>query len=182
MHYLPEATIFGSSAPEDGSYEYQTAYEVAKILTKAGYQIKNGGYYGTMEAASKGAIDSGRAAIGITMQSFDPKQPNLYCRTEKKKDIFQRLRRLITNSEIIVVLSGQLGTLTEFFLVWEMLESNQLDPAPKFVCIGENWNELIDSVMKIQNIKEKDREFVKVCSHTLAFEQYLATLITLQSK
>jgi uncharacterized protein (TIGR00725 family) len=182
MHYLPEATIFGSSTPEEGSHEYQTAYEVARILTKAGYQIKNGGYYGTMEAASKGAIDNGRAAIGITMQTFDPKQPNIYCKQEKKKDIFQRLSCLVTNSAIIVVLPGQLGTLTEFFLVWEMLESNQLNPAPKFVCIGENWNMLIDCVMKIQNIKEKDREYITVCSHALAFEGYLDTLISLQSK
>lgn len=173
MHIYPEVTIFGSSASEEGTEAYEAAYEIAKMLTEAGYQVKNGGYYGTMEASSKGALECGRAAVGITMKSFDPKKQNMYCKPEKKADIFERLKRLVSNSKIIVVLPGQLGTMTEFFLVWEMLESNQINPKPHFICIGKNWKNLIDQVMNIQNIKAEDRKLVTICNNTLAFKEYL---------
>jgi predicted Rossmann-fold nucleotide-binding protein len=64
---FPEATIFGSSSPQEGSAEYQQAYDLAQFLAQQGFLVKNGGYYGTMEAASRGACDAGSQALGVPM-------------------------------------------------------------------------------------------------------------------
>lgn len=58
MNY--HATIFGSSAPIIGTPEYLEAKTLGKLLTQKGFRVKNGGYFGTMEACSKGAIEGGQ--------------------------------------------------------------------------------------------------------------------------
>ncbi len=172
-----KATIFGSSSPQEGDQQYQDAYDLAKLLTQMRFSIQTGGYYGTMEAASRGALDAGQTAIGVPMDSFDPKKPNRFCQPEKVRNIYQRLERLIEGRDLITILPGQLGTLTEFLLVWEMLESSQLKPAPEVCLIGENWIELIPSIARIQNIKPKDLKLIKQYGNIASFRSDLDHII-----
>lgn len=173
----PEATIFGSSAPQQEDFEYKTAYELAAFLTEQGFLVKTGGYYGTMEAASKGSMDSGRKSIGVPLASFDPKKPNQFCEPEKVDDIFQRLRRLIHDSVLIVILPGRQGTLTEFFLTWEMLESSQLKSPPKVCCVGEQWQPFLDEVKSRWKIKEQDFKLLEVFTDLNSFRAAFQSIL-----
>jgi uncharacterized protein (TIGR00725 family) len=47
-------TVYGSSRPKFGEEEYQTAYELGKLLANSGFTVCNGGYGGTMEASAQG--------------------------------------------------------------------------------------------------------------------------------
>src|SRR5437763_866374 len=62
----PVVTVFGSSRAEHDSPEYRQAYQLGKLLAEAGYVVCNGGYSGTMEAASRGCKDAGGRTIGVT--------------------------------------------------------------------------------------------------------------------
>jgi uncharacterized protein (TIGR00725 family) len=170
------ATVFGSSSPKPDSIDYTEAYKLGYGLTKQGYTVKNGGYYGTMEASALGVHDAGGVPIGIPLTAFDPKLPNEYCKHQKVDTIFQRLETLILGSHLIVVLPGQLGTLTEFFLCWEMLESKQLNPTPFLACVGERWITLLDEIMTISSIKSEDRELLNCYQNVNQFLNILESI------
>ncbi|MEZ4087711.1 MAG: LOG family protein [Candidatus Gracilibacteria bacterium] len=154
------ATIFGSSAPIEGSDEYQNAYDVGFTLAEAGFTLKTGGYYGTMEAASRGALEAGEKAIGIPFAGFDPKQPNAYSIPQKVNTLFDRMRDLIHDSELIIVLPGGLGTLSELSTVWMMMQTELLKPEPSICCIGKEWEILTRDMLKTLKIDQKDLELL----------------------
>ena len=68
-------TIFGSSRPLPDSEDYQTAFDAGRSLARRGFTVCNGGYAGTMEAASKGAREAGGKTIGVTSTVFS-RTPN----------------------------------------------------------------------------------------------------------
>ncbi|MCW9066772.1 MAG: LOG family protein, partial [Ignavibacteriaceae bacterium] len=59
-------TVFGSSKPIDNDNQYLTAYNLGKQLALNGFDVCTGGFNGIMEAASKGAVEGGAEAIGVT--------------------------------------------------------------------------------------------------------------------
>jgi len=60
-------TIFGSSKPLNNEEQYLNAYQLGKQLAQVGFDICTGGFNGIMEAASKGAMEGGAEAIGVTV-------------------------------------------------------------------------------------------------------------------
>ena len=113
------AVIFGSALRTlTGTKEYQDTVLIAEILAKNGYIVKSGGYYGIMEAASKGAAEAGGHVIGHTCRTFPTTTGNQYLtETIPGSDIYDRLRLLIEGTDVFVVQRGGVGTLTELFLV-----------------------------------------------------------------
>ena len=115
------ATTFGASRVEDPKL-YEEGMELGKFLASRGYIVKCGGYGGLMEAVSKGVKEAGGEVIGITLKYFDeirPKNPYLTKRIQTA-DLFERLKKLIEDSEIFVAQKGSIGTLNEIFMVWAL--------------------------------------------------------------
>lgn len=111
--------VFGSSEVKANQPEYETAVKLGAALGSQGWQVLTGGYYGVMEAVSKGVQSINGISIGITLSSFDPKPPNIYLSiNHHESDLFTRMRRLVYESDAIVVLCGGLGTLAEFSIAW----------------------------------------------------------------
>ena len=165
------ATIFGSSAPKGGSPEYEDARKLAALLTKREFRVKTGGYYGTMEAASKGAHEAGVKAIGVPIAGFDPKAPNVYAEVQKMRTLFDRLGLLITDSDLIVALPGGLGTLSEISTTWMMLQTGLLTPKPVVCCIGRNWRTLLESIAQNMEVTEKDMHLLELFETLAHFEE-----------
>src|SRR3974390_2511570 len=63
-------TVFGGSRPEAGAAEYEEARALGAALSKRGLAVCTGGYGGTMEAASRGAKESGGKVYGVTAEFF----------------------------------------------------------------------------------------------------------------
>lgn len=126
----PVVTIFGSSSPKEGSKEWEQAERLGALLVSNGFNIVNGGYGGTMEASAKGASaavsDRGSqiSIVGVTCPPLFPwrkDQGNQFL-TEKRPacSLIDRIEQLIASGDVFVVLPGQLGTLTELALVWNI--------------------------------------------------------------
>jgi len=118
---MKTATTFGASRVEDPKL-YEEGVELGKFLASRGYIVKCGGYGGLMEAVSKGVKEAGGEVIGITLKYFDeirPKNPYLTKRIQTA-DLFERLKKLIEDSEIFVAQKGSIGTLNEIFMVWAL--------------------------------------------------------------
>lgn len=171
------ATIFGSSAPKEGSKKYILAQKLGDLLTRKGFRIKNGGYYGTMEASSKGALQAGRKTLGFPFAGFDPKTPNVYTTVKKVRTIFERLESLICGSDLIVVLPGGLGTLSEITTTWVMLQTGLLKPKPIVCCIGPIWKALMNSIRDNTEVKSTDVNLLKFFENIDQFQDKIDKII-----
>src|SRR2546422_5361625 len=104
-------SVFGNSSCQPGSPDYEEAMQLGALLARAGFTVCSGGYYGAMEAVSRGARESGGRAIGLTTP-FYRIPPNPYLNAQIEVPRWQdRLFALIEKGDGYVVLKGGTGTL-----------------------------------------------------------------------
>jgi len=138
-------TIFGSATPKSGEEQYQFAYLLGKRLAETGFAICNGGYGGIMEAASKGAHDSGGFVYGVILENSTT-DPNPFLTIEiRTSNLFERISKLIELGDAYIVLQGGTGTLLELAAVWELINKNLLKEKP-VICHSIMWEQLINIV------------------------------------
>jgi hypothetical protein len=129
--------------------------ELGRLLAKAGFTICTGGYLGIMEAASRGARESGGRVFGIVMNQFKS-EPNRYLTDKVATDHFyDRLQNLITRSVGFVALRGGMGTVTEISLVWNKLQTGVLERRP-IVLVGDAWRQVVRSWQEHLVVSNKD--------------------------
>ncbi len=141
----PVAVVFGSNAPQEGDRDYAEARQLGYTLAQAGYVVATGGYFGTMEATSRGAQEAGGHVVGVTTSIFDGARlhPNVYLNEEiKLPTLFQRLHHLVTMADAWVALPGGIGTLSEVALTWSLMQVGEMKQQP-FVLVGEQWRKTI---------------------------------------
>ena len=159
----PIAVVFGSNSPKEGDLDYADARELGRLLAQAGYVVANGGYFGTMEAASRGAKEAGGHVIGVTTSIFDGVRlhPNAYLDEEIKfPTLFQRLHHLVTMADAWVALPGGIGTLSEVALTWSLLQVGEVKRQP-FVLVGELWHRTISEFSSDYYVVPKNRDLVR---------------------
>jgi len=141
-------TVFGGSTPKPGETAYLDAQRLGELLVKAGHVVVTGGYMGVMEAASRGASESGGHVIGVTCKDIEdwrPIDPNEWVgELIQEKTLFERLNVLIHESDAYLALPGGPGTLVEISLVWNLLIIHALPHKP-MILIGQSWKRVIDA-------------------------------------
>ncbi|HYV03722.1 MAG TPA: LOG family protein [Blastocatellia bacterium] len=148
-------TVFGGSRCGPEAPEYQEALNLGRFLVEAGYEVASGGYYGVMEAISRGAHEAGGHVIGVTMDQFKA-APNPYLKKiEPSADFYARLQTLIMGSSGYIALRGGMGTVTEISLVWNKLTMNVL-PARPLILIGDCWRRAIECMSQHLVVSDKD--------------------------
>jgi hypothetical protein len=156
-------TILGSSLPKEGEGEFIFAYNLGKQLALNNFNICTGGYRGIMHAASKGAIEAGGTAIGITVDLWGAKPSEYLTKEIKCKSLSERIETLIKNGDGFVILQGGTGTLLELAFVWEMANKNLIEKKP-IVCHSIMWEKIV-CVMEKQIKKEKrETGLIKPCN------------------
>ncbi|UCH65473.1 MAG: LOG family protein, partial [Ignavibacterium sp.] len=164
--------IFGSSKPKEGEDEYQLAYELGHLLGNRNYDVCTGGYYGIMEAVSKGAVEEGSNATGVTVIGWSRKGNSFLTDEIKCDSLFERLNQLIEIGDAYVILQGGTGTLLELAAVWELANKGSMDHKP-IACHSSMWQGII-SIMNIQMKKEgRNTELVKTFDYVEEIVNYL---------
>ena len=108
----PCVTVFGSARFREGHTYYELARSMGSALAKAGFAVMTGGGPGIMEAANRGARESGGLSIGCNIQLPVEQQPNAYLdRFVHFEHFFVRKVMLIKYSQAFVVMPGGFGTL-----------------------------------------------------------------------
>jgi len=143
-------SVFGSSSPQPGSADYESARLVGRLLAEAGYVVQTGGYGGIMAGASQGAHEAGGHVIGVTsahMEQWRPTPPNPWVIQEKKHPTLrERLLDLVDNCDGAVVLSGGIGTLSEMALIWSFVQVGEISPRP-IILVGGLWQRTLAAFM-----------------------------------
>ncbi len=140
--------VFGNSSPEPGSVDYEDARALGALLAQSGFAVCSGGYYGVMEAVSRGAREAGGHTIGMTTP-FYKLDPNAYLAEEVPVERWQdRLFSLIERGDGYVVMKGGTGTLLELAALWESLNKRAIEARP---CVAMDfWAPVLDCVRAVE--------------------------------
>jgi uncharacterized protein (TIGR00730 family) len=141
-------TVFGGSQPKTGEKAYEDALRLGRLLGAEGYTVMTGGYIGTMEAVSRGAMESGGYVIGITCDKIErwrPVSPNHWIHEEKRyPTLRQRLFGLIEDCDAALALPGGIGTLAEISVMWSHLQTQSITERP-LILIGPGWSSIMST-------------------------------------
>ena len=102
-------TVFGSSRPKQGEKDYINAMKLGRILGEINYNVCSGGYQGIMDAVSKGAIDMGSEAIGVTVDIYGAKSSEHLTKNIVCNSLQERLQTLVEKGDGYVILPGGTG-------------------------------------------------------------------------
>ncbi|MCK6568255.1 MAG: DNA-binding protein [Chloroflexi bacterium] len=135
-------TVFGGAQPKQGSPAYEEAQLLGSLLAGRGYGVLTGGYYGTMEAVSRGAHEAGGHVIGVTcgeIEDWRGSRANAFVKEERKRQtLADRLMALIKGCDAAIALPGGPGTLTEITLMWNLMIIESL-PRKPLILVGRGW-------------------------------------------
>ena len=142
-------TVFGSSQVRPNDPLYDTAVDIGAGLAQAGFKVMTGGYYGMMEAVSKGARQADGHVIGVTTDQISKRfdlQPNAFnCEIVHFADLRDRLLHMVENADAYLAMPGGTGTLHEIAETWELMRIGGI-PARPFICFGNLWRGIIGAL------------------------------------
>jgi uncharacterized protein (TIGR00730 family) len=140
----PAVTIFGSARTEPSHPHYALTRAVAAAIGRAGYAIITGGGGGLMEAANRGARDSGAVSVGCNIELPHEQRLNDYVDVALRfRHFFARKVMFVRYAQAFVIAPGGYGTLDELFEVLTLIQTSTIRHCPA-VLIGEGeWDGMI---------------------------------------
>jgi hypothetical protein len=170
-------TVFGSSKPVKGDEQYQLAYMLGSELAKNNFSVCTGGYGGIMEAVSKGAVENGGKAIGITLNYASAKGNKYLTENISCNSLFERVSKLLELGDGYVILQGGTGTMLELAALWEFMNKGLLKIKPA-VCHSNMWKEIIAIMEKQLTAENRRADLIKHCETVDEIVKYLADKLT----
>ena len=135
----PAVTVFGSARFKETHPYYKLARAVGAELAKAGFATLTGGGPGIMEAANRGAHETGGKSYGLNIILPHEQAENPYVdRSLEFRYFFTRKVCLVKYSCAFIVMPGGLGTLDELFEAATLIQCRKIGPFP-VVLMGEKF-------------------------------------------
>jgi len=144
-HVGAAVSIFGSARTPEDHPEYRLAREMARMLGEAGFAVITGGGPGAMEAANRGARDSGALSIGLNIEL--PFEQGLNPHVDIGLEFhyfFTRKVMFVRYASAFVVLPGGFGTLDELFEALTLIQTEKIREFPLILVGCEFWAGLHD--------------------------------------
>jgi len=172
-------SIFGSARVEEGHPWYELTRETAACLSKHGYTVITGGGPGLMEAANRGAKESGGESIGLNIELPHEQRPNPYLtRSLDFHYFFARKLMFVRYARAFVIMPGGFGTLDELFEALTLIQTNRIKHFPVILVGTDFWApvlEWIDRSLEDHGlISPGDKELLmvaeepkEVCEHVI---------------
>jgi len=158
-------SVFGSSNPQPGSADYESARTVGRLLAEASFAVQTGGYSGVMAAASQGANEAGGHVIGVTstqIEQYRPMPANQWVKEVIKcQSLRERVSYLVENNQGVIVMPGGIGTLSEMSLVWSLVQVGEISPRP-IILVGGLWQRTLAAFVEESYIRPAHQEFITI--------------------
>ncbi|MEO8513791.1 MAG: LOG family protein [Ignavibacteria bacterium] len=136
-------TSFGSAFIKPNELLYSQAEEIGKYIAEAGHTICSGGYYGTMEAISKGAKSAGGKTIGISVKGWENKVNHFIDEDVMAENLMERILKLINIADAYIIFKGGTGTLLEISAALELMNKKAM-PEKRMIFYSGFWRNVID--------------------------------------
>ena len=146
---MKTVTVFGSSQLRPNHPLYATAEQIGAALADAGYRVMTGGYYGIMEAVSKGARGAGGEVCGVTTDQIGLRynvEPNRFSsEIVHFATLRDRLSYMVAAGDAYLAMPGGTGTLHEIAETWELMRIGGIPTRP-IVCYGQLWRGIVGAL------------------------------------
>ena len=148
-------TIFGSARTRPEKKDYQTAYQLGKLLAKEGYGVVTGGGPGIMEAGNKGAYEAGGESLGLNIQLPMEQRVNPYVRHSIGFHFFFTRKVMLTSpAKAFFAFPGGFGSIDEVFEIMTLIQTKKIDPVP-MILVGQKYWGSLDHFIIEHMLKEK---------------------------
>ncbi len=178
LHFIgPCVTIFGSARFDSQNIFYKQAEKIGATLANMGFTVMTGGGPGIMEAANKGAYESGGYSVGCNIILPQEQNPNPYL--HKWIDIpyfFVRKFILIKYSYAFIVMPGGIGTLDEFFESLTLIQTKMINEFPVILFGKEYHKELYHHILTMAKNESIDAEDMKLLFITDSVDEMIEHL------
>lgn len=143
---MPKAvTVFGSARTDVNSPEYQLGRELGSALVHAGYAVITGGGPGSMEAANRGASESGGYSVGLGIELPFEQHLNQWVDLGINfRYFFVRKTMFVKYAQAFVCLPGGFGTLDELFEALTLVQTHKVTEFPIILLGVDYWSGLVD--------------------------------------
>lgn len=167
LHFVgPCVTVFGSARFEEGHRYYELARRVGAALTDVGFTVMTGGGPGIMEAANRGAKESGGISIGCNIQLPMEQVANPYLdHVVTFQYFFVRKVMLIKYSYAFIVMPGGVGTMDELFEAITLIQTKKIRDFPVVLVGRDYWRdlvELLENMVVAKTISPEDMDLILV--------------------
>jgi uncharacterized protein (TIGR00730 family) len=144
---------------------YAEARELARLISRNSARdrmvVVTGGGPGIMEAANRGAFESGSQSIGLNIVLPFEQQPNPYITPELSFQFhYFAVRKLhfLLRAKSLVAFPGGYGTLDELFETLTLIQTGKITPIPVLLFGRRFWERIInfDALVEEGNISPKD--------------------------
>ncbi len=142
---VPAVTIYGSARTSVDDPYYALTERIAGQLAREGFGVITGGGPGIMEAANKGAAESGGVSIGLNISLPHEQTPNPYSNFPLHfKYFFVRKVMFMKYSMAFICMPGGYGSLDELFEALTLIQTERIKPFPIVLVGSEFWSGLVD--------------------------------------
>jgi hypothetical protein len=118
-------------------------------LVKEGFAVITGGGPGIMEAANRGAQETGGLSIGLNIELPFEQDPNPYVDLGIEfRYFFVRKTMFVKYAEAFVIFPGGLGTMDELFEALTLIQTHKIEDFPVVLIGREYWRGLLGWLTK----------------------------------
>lgn len=188
LHFVgPCVTVFGSARfTEDHPY-YGLGREMGARIARLGLTTMTGGGPGIMEAANRGAKESGGRSIGCNIVLPKEQKPNPYVdRWIEFRYFFVRKVMLVKYSVAFVVLPGGFGTLDELFEALTLVQTRKIEGFPIVLMGVDYWGPMMsffrETLVRNATIDPQDLDLIKLTDSPDEAIAHLSTGLALQAQ
>ncbi len=166
--YPKSVTFFGGTRFTETHPEYAKARSIASRISKdLNYSIFTGGGPGIMEAANRGAFETGGESLGLTIELSNHQIKNSYLTDNLDfYYFFSRKVCLSFSAEAYLFFPGGYGTLDEFFEIVTLVQTKKIERVP-IILVGCDFWQPLDNLMRKEllgrgTIDAEDLELYKI--------------------
>jgi len=187
LHFIgPCITVFGSARFKEDDEYYIKARVMGERIHKMGFNVMTGGGPGIMEAANRGAFETGGYSVGCNIELPMEQQPNPYMHEWINfKHFFVRKVLMLKYSYAFVVMPGGFGTMDEMFETLTLIQTGTINNFP-IVLMGKDYYtemmEFLDLMVKRGTISKKDLELLLLTDDPDEAIQHIQKYITAHYK
>jgi uncharacterized protein (TIGR00730 family) len=140
----PAVSIFGSARVREGHPAYEAARDLGGRFAQAGFAVVTGGGPGVMEAANRGAQESGGLSIGFNIELPHEQESNPYLDIGVTfRHFYVRKTMFVKAAEGFVILPGGFGTLDELFEALTLIQTGKIENFPVVLFDSGYWRDLL---------------------------------------
>lgn len=139
---------------------------VGSSLAQAGFAVVTGGYGGTMEAVSKGAMGAGGHVIGVTAPSLFPGRnganPHV-AELIEARSLTDRIGLMLDLSLGCIAMPGSIGTAVEIMISWNANHILRVNGLARFpvAAVGDEWRALRQALTDGLGAEDSDIHWVE---------------------